>query len=383
MAKRPGLLLGSLVFPLSRTTNTIGRTDRGAEIHPDIDVSPLGGGRQISRRHAEIERRGDHFYLRDVGSQLGTLVNGETLRDGEWQLREGDAITFGAVTFTFSTGCEWPKGLVAEWESGESDSDTTVLPVGLPLAAQLPQALRDGHLLLHYQPQVDLATGEVSSVEALIRWDHPEWGMVAPDSYISLAEDSGFIRVLTTYALKEAAGAVAKLRLDGMKTLVGVNLSVLDLEDPSFGDRVTDVLSSSGTSAADFVLEVTERAVMLNPGVAIAMLDHLRSLGFTITIDDFGTGQSSLTYLKDLPAHEVKLDRSFSKQRTAREESIVTSAVEMAHALDMSVVAEGVEDESTVRFLRRVSCEKAQGYFFGKPEPLGAVDLAPRELPDV
>ncbi len=382
MTRGPGLLVDQIVFPLARSTIVIGRTDRGSNNYPDIDISPLGGGRLISRRHAEVGRRNGDFYLRDLGSRLGTIINGEPVADSEWKLDEGDAITIGSVTLLFSNDCDWPKDLVAEWEEkGVGDTTSTQLPRELPLIAQLPEALRDGQLMLHYQPQVELATGEVSSIEALIRWQHPERGMVAPERYISLAEDTGFIRVLSTFALKEAASAIEAWRKRGAGVTVGVNLSVKDLDDRAFGDRAVAAIGQTAVGPRDFTLEVTESAVMYNPGIAIAMLEHLRSLGFNIAIDDFGTGQSSLAYLKDLPANEVKLDKSFSIGMTEREEMIVNSAVQMAHGLEMTVVAEGVEDEATFRLLRNIGCEKGQGYYFGRAAPKESLDLSPRPVP--
>jgi EAL domain-containing protein (putative c-di-GMP-specific phosphodiesterase class I) len=362
-------------------TNVIGRADRASGIYPDIDISPLGGGRSISRKHAQVGRRGGSFYVRDLGSRLGTLLNGQPLGDEEHLLDEGDTVTIGGVTLTFSEHCEWPKGLTAEWENaGLNATTSTQLPTELPLIAQLPAALNDGHLLLHYQPQVYLDTGEIRSVEALIRWNHPELGSVAPERYISLAEDTGFVRVLSTFALTETAAAISEWNGRGVRLKVGVNLSVRDLEDPIFGDRIAEVLESTTATPSDFTLEVTESGVMLNPGRAIATLDHLRSLGFAISIDDFGTGQSSLTYLKDLPADEVKLDKSFFSPTAGVEEEIVGSAVQMAHGLGMVVVAEGVETEDAARFLRAIGCEKAQGYYFGKPVPKDEMDLRRRSL---
>lgn len=379
MGTGPGLVSGQIVFPLTRSRNVLGRTDRGSEIYPDIDISPLAGGTLISRRHAEIVHRDDDFFLRDLGSRLGTLVNGESTAGAERRLEEGDAITIGGLTLTFSRGCVWPDDLVAEWRREDARiTASTSLPSELPLITQLPSALQGGQVQLHFQPQVVLETGEIPSVEALIRWEHPELGKVSPERYISLAEDTGFIRILTSFALKEAAAAISQWRAAGIDVTVGVNLSVKDLEDPGFGERIGEAIDERDAHPRDFSLEVTEGAVMYNPGVAIATLDHLASLGFQVSIDDFGTGQSSLTYLKDLPAHEVKLDKSFSIGMSTRKRQIVTSAVELAHGLGLTVVAEGVEDEDSVRFLREIGCEKGQGYFFGRPVPKESLDLEPR-----
>ena len=381
MATGPGLVSGRIVFPLARTTSLIGRTDRASEIYPDIDISPLGGGRNVSRRHAEVIRQNERFHVRDLASKLGTLVNGETLGTGSHELSDGDAVTIGDVTLTFSSEIEWPEGLIPDWEASQSAVSTETQPAAvLPLIAQLPDALRNGELLLHYQPQIDLATGEVGGLESLLRWKHPEMGMVEPDSYITLAEDTGFIRVVTGFVLQQAATDLAEWRRDGVTVRVGVNLSVLDLQDPTLVERVTEVLDGSGLQPSDLVLEATETAVMFDPGVALATLTQLRLQGFRIAIDDFGTGQSSLAYLKDLPAQEVKLDKSFSSHLEERERTIIAASVQLAHDLKMTVVAEGVEDEATASFLREIGCDRGQGYFFGKPAPKDEVDFEPRTL---
>ena len=329
-----------------------------------------------------MSRQEEAFYLRDLGSQLGTLVNGEPIGSEEHALKEGDAVTIGDATLRFSLECQWPEGLTAEWERDAASSSTeTTNAVGLPLMAQLPEALRGGQLLLHYQPQVALDTGEIPTVEALIRWDHPTMGMIEPDRYVPLSEDTGFVRVLTTFAVTQAASALRKWRSHHDAAGVAINLSVQDLEDPAFGDRLAQAIESAGAKPKDFVLEVTERGVMSNPGVAIATLLQLRLLGFRITIDDYGTGQSSLAYLKDMPAHEIKLDKSFVGDAGEKEETIIGATVEMAHNLGIAVVAEGVEDERTARLVHRLDCDKAQGYYFGKPAPTEELDLTPRSLP--
>src|SRR5687767_6451067 len=179
MATGPGLISGKIVFPLARTVNLIGRTDRASNIFPDIDISPLGGGRNVSRRHAEVVRKEGCFLLRDLESKLGTLVNGEGPSDGSHELSDGDAVTIGDVTLTFSKECDWPEGLVPDWEASHSSMSTETQPAAIqPLMAQLPDALRNGELLLHYQPQIELATGAVVGLEALLRWEHPDLGMV-------------------------------------------------------------------------------------------------------------------------------------------------------------------------------------------------------------
>ncbi|MGH3117754.1 MAG: EAL domain-containing protein, partial [Gaiellales bacterium] len=347
MSKGPGLVVRKLVFPLARLSNVLGRTDRAAGIYPDVDFGPLGQGRAISRRHAEVTYRSGNLFIRDLGSRLGTYVNGEPLDgDAECALVEGDLVTIGEATLTFTEDADWPDGVVAEWwaaEEIEADSDATLLPGMLPLISQLPAGLRKGELVLYYQPQVVLQTGAVESVEALIRWKHPYRGLVEPDEFIPSAEETGFIRSVTTFALREAAEAARTLREEGAEISVGLNISVRDLEDPVFGERAVLAAKAAGITPDRLTLEVTESGVMSEPEATAETLGSLKELGFGICIDDFGTGQSSLSYLRRLPADEVKLDRSFSMNMTREDETIVGSAVRMAHDLGMTVCAEGVE----------------------------------------
>lgn len=379
MKQGPALIAGQIVIPITRTTTMIGRTDRAAGIHPDIDIAPLAGGLVVSRRHANLQRTKDGFVLSDLGSQAGTLVNGERIT-AEVVLNDGDTVTIGSATLRFSPASEWPEDLIPEWERDAVLSTSTQNPAGLPLIAQLPGALAEGQLVLHYQPQVSLVDGDVVGVEALIRWNHESMGAIAPDRYLSLAEDSGYIRVLTSFAVEQACQAVAKWRREGRDVHVAVNISVVDLEDPVFPDKVMSAVDDAGAMPSDLTLEVTETGMMLNPGIAIAATEHLASLGFRVAIDDFGTGRSSLAYLKDLPAQEVKLDKTFASSNE-RDNAIVRSTVELAHDLGMTVVAEGVESDAVVGLLRAAGCDRAQGYLFGEPCPWEDVDLEARRLP--
>jgi EAL domain-containing protein (putative c-di-GMP-specific phosphodiesterase class I) len=373
MSKGPGLVVRKLVFPLARLSNVLGRTDRAAGIYPDVDLGPLGQGRAISRRHAEVNYRSGNLFIRDLGSRLGTYVNGEPLEDdAECALVDGDLVTIGEATLTFTESADWPDGVAAEWWAGEHTeeaSDATLLPGMLPLIGQLPAGLRKGELLLYYQPQVVLETGAVESVEALIRWKHPYRGLVEPDAFIPSAEETGFIRSVTTFALREAAEAARTLQEEGADVSISLNVSVRDLEDPVFGDRAVLAAKSAGVPPQRLTLEVTESGVMSEPAAIAETLEGLKGLGFGICIDDFGTGQSSLSYLRRLPADEVKLDRSFSMNMTREDETIVRSAVRMAHDLGMTVCAEGVETKAVADRLRKLGCDRGQGFYFGRPAP--------------
>jgi EAL domain-containing protein (putative c-di-GMP-specific phosphodiesterase class I) len=376
----PALTFGKLVFPLARYINVLGRYDPATDTHPDIDLGPLGLGLSVSRRHAELVFQDGGFFARHLGGALGTSVNGEPLTDGEERaLVDRDTLTIGPVTLTLDLGCVWPAGLSAEWDGhGAGDSSTIVFTSTgtVRLVGQLPEALRAGELALHYQPQVDLATGEMHSVEALIRWRHPEHGMVSPDRFVPPAEDSGFIRHLTTFAIAEGAAQAYAWRAAGTPLSVSVNVSVRDLEDRAFTARVVEAVEASGAAVGDMLLEVTESAVMANADDAIAVMGELRKAGFRFGIDDFGAGESSLVYLSRLPVDEVKIDRALSMALTARNEAIVRGAITMAHDLGLTTVAEGIEDAETAARLRDLGCDKGQGYYFGRPGPAGELALA-------
>jgi EAL domain-containing protein (putative c-di-GMP-specific phosphodiesterase class I) len=364
---------GKLVFPLARARNVLGRYDPASGVHPDIDLAPLGLGTSASRRHAEIAYRDGGFVARDLGSQLGTSVNGEPLAPHvERPLADRDTLTVGPVTFTVALDTAWPAGLRAEWDTadGEASSTSVFASAGtVMLVGQLPRALRSGELGLHYQPQVMLDTGEVPSVEALIRWTHPEQGMVSPETFVPPAEDSGFIRNLTTFALAEGANQSRAWREAGLKIAVSINVSVRDLEDPQFSARVMETVDAAGAEPTDLLLEVTESAVMANAENAVTVMDELCEAGFRVGIDDFGAGESSLGYLSRLPVNEVKIDKAFALDLSARNAKIVKGAAAMAHDLGLVVVAEGIEDEATAERLRDLGCDKGQGYHFGHPAP--------------
>jgi EAL domain-containing protein (putative c-di-GMP-specific phosphodiesterase class I) len=379
MGTGPALVYGRLVFPLARFRNTLGRVDTTTGEHPDIDLAPLGLGLSVSRKHTEVEFIGSGFVARDLGSRLGTFVNGEPLVPGaERQLHDGDTLTIGAITLTFAPAHPWPDGVSAEWEEEPTGPGTLVGSVSgtVQLVGQLPHALQAGELVMHYQPQAVLTTGAIDSVEALIRWRHPEQGLVSPAKFVPSAEDSGFIRHLTTFALAAGAAQSRAWRDTGRALSVSVNVSVRDLEDRHFLERVLEAVRAAGSEPEDLMLEVTESAVMAEPDAALAVMGSVRDAGFRFGIDDFGAGESSLGYLSRLPVDEVKLDQAFARDLTDRNVTIVRSAITMAHELGLTVVAEGVETEGVAQQLRDLGCDKGQGWFFGRPVPADDLRLS-------
>lgn len=232
----------------------------------------------------------------------------------------------------------------------------------------------DTQLLLHYQPQVDLRTGTVVGVEALVRWQHPRLGLLLPGDFLDVVERTGRMGALTTVVLTQAARQSQVWRDDGIHLRTAVNLSAASLSDPDL--QVTlDHLVRHGMVAATTVLEITETVLTEDPLRAVDTLQQLRDKGFDISIDDYGTGYSSLSYLADLPATEVKLDRSFTRRLLTepRVRHIVAGTVELAHRLGLRVVAEGVEDEETLRELWTLGVDETQGYLHSRPLAAGVL----------
>jgi len=229
--------------------------------------------------------------------------------------------------------------------------------------------------VLHYQPQVELATGRVVGVEALARWAHPQYGLLGPDAFVQAAEETGLIGRLTQYVLDTALGQCARWRDDGLSLRVAVNLSVRNLLDPGLVDDVRTALRRHGLDATALELEITEGSAMVDPRRSIQVLAALRELGVALSVDDYGTGHSSLAYLQRLPVDRLKIDRSLIAGLLDDEPStaIVRSTIDLARHLGLDVVAEGVEDDATLRALARMACHSAQGYGLGRPAPADAV----------
>jgi diguanylate cyclase (GGDEF)-like protein len=248
----------------------------------------------------------------------------------------------------------------------------------LSLLTELRQALERGELRFFLQPQVDLRSGRVSGVEALLRWQHPRRGLLAPMEFIPFAERTGFVRRITGWVLEEAArhwhGLQPAGAADGAPPVrIAVNLSVRDLLDLEMPQRMAELLERHAIPAQGLCLEITEGAMMDDPQRTEAILGRLAALGLRLSIDDFGTGYSSLAYLKRLPVHELKIDKSFviGMRASGDDATIVRSTIDLAHNLGLQVVAEGVEDAGLYRKLHALDCDEAQGYHLGRPMPAG------------
>jgi EAL domain-containing protein (putative c-di-GMP-specific phosphodiesterase class I) len=241
----------------------------------------------------------------------------------------------------------------------------------LSLMSGLRKAVDEDELVLFYQPKIALRGGSELHAEALVRWRHPTRGLVSPVEFIAFAEQTGYIRAITQWVMAHAIAQCSAWRADDLAMNVSINISARDLVDLELPDRVEALLHKHGCAAQWVTLEITESAILDDPDHAIDNLRRLHSLGCRLAIDDYGTGYSSLAYLKRLPVNELKIDRSFvmGMVSDASDAVIVRSTIDLAHNMGLSVVAEGVEDEATLRRLRELGCDMVQGYHLSRPLP--------------
>jgi diguanylate cyclase (GGDEF)-like protein len=239
----------------------------------------------------------------------------------------------------------------------------------LALGAQLRRAIEHGEIVVHYQPKADFASGEITGVEALVRWEHAERGLLGPDLFIPLAEQTGLIRPLTTHVLNSALEQCKHWRARGRMLSVAVNITGRDLLDQRFAEEVKDLLRKWDVPPSSLELEITENTVLTDPTRARSILATLGEFGVRLAIDDFGSGNSSLGYLKRLPISVLKIDKSFVLQMHTNDDdaAIVRSTIDLGHNLGLKVVAEGVSSVSAWNRLRLLGCDVAQGYYLGKP----------------
>lgn len=244
----------------------------------------------------------------------------------------------------------------------------------LALVSELERALTGNELVLHYQPKIDLRSGRTTGLEALVRWVHPTRGLIVPDAFMPLAERTALINPLTQLLVAAAIRDAQSLAQQGLPLEVAVNLSAKSLYDPEFCRGLLALVHAAGFPVSQLTFEITETAIASDPARARAGLAELRDAGIHLAMDDFGVGQSSLTYLKDLPITKMKIDKSFVMEfDEPRNAAIVRSAVDMARNLGLSVTAEGVEHEATYDALRAMGCDVGQGYFFSRPLAMDAL----------
>jgi diguanylate cyclase (GGDEF)-like protein len=294
----------------------------------------------------------------DVHASIGIALAPENARNAEDLLRRADMAMRAAKRS--ATGYSAYTSAIDQYE-----------PHRLTLMGELSSAIDHDELALFYQPKVSFKTNQIVGVEALLRWQHPERGMITPDQFIPLAEKTGAIQRLTEWVVKNAVRQAAAWRRAGYRFSVSLNLSVRNLLEPSFPNHVLAILNGDGDHADAITMEITESALMADPAKARNVLMFLSRHGFRFSIDDFGTGYSSLAYLKHLPVSEIKIDKLFVSRlmSDADTAAIVRSTIELGHNLALSVTAEGVEDQETWNILGALGCDEAQGYFMSKPLP--------------
>ncbi len=294
----------------------------------------------------------------DVEASIGVAVLGEHAHDAGVLLQRADL----ALAHARSHGSR-----IEVYSPRMERSDAA----RLKLLGEVRGALAAGEFTLHYQPKVDLRTRRITGVEALVRWRHPELGLLSPDRFIGLIEQTSLIGPLTMNVLDQALSQAVAWRRRGIVLEIAVNLSARNLVDPELPERVSSLLRERGVPAEQLVIEVTESAAMADPDRGVRVLEALRGLGAGVAIDDFGTGNASIEYLAELPATELKIDRAFVTDILAseRDRAIVRSTIDLARNLGLTVVAEGIEDEGTLEFLAREGCAMGQGFYFSRPLP--------------
>ncbi|MHB8747405.1 MAG: putative bifunctional diguanylate cyclase/phosphodiesterase, partial [Gammaproteobacteria bacterium] len=244
--------------------------------------------------------------------------------------------------------------------------------------AHLRQALARQEFILHYQPKVNLGTGRITGAEALLRWLHPQWGVVLPERFVAIAEDCGLIVSIGRWVLREACAQAKRWQDAGLKpAAVAVNISAVEFRHKDFVAGVRTILNETGLAPGCLELEITESVLMRDAASSTAILQQLKKTGVQLAVDDFGTGYSSLSYLTQFPIDTLKIDQSFVQDiglANDNEGVIVSAVIAMGTSLKQRVVAEGVEDQVQLAFLKAQNCEEGQGYFFSRP--LGAEQFA-------
>jgi diguanylate cyclase (GGDEF)-like protein/PAS domain S-box-containing protein len=299
-----------------------------------------------------------------VGCSMGASLFPQDGHDAETLLKKADVAMYRAKDLGRNT---------FQFFQPEMNANASAR---MNMERRLRRALRDNEFLLHYQPQVDIVTGRIVGMEALVRWRDPEVGLVPPSSFIPVAEESGLIGQLTEWVLREACGQNKAWQDEGLPPArVSVNLSAREFHQRNIAQLVTRVLEETGLAPKYLELELTESTIMRNAEEAVTMLTDLHALGIGLAIDDFGTGYSSLSYLKRFPVDRLKIDRSFVSDigASSDDETITSAIIALAHSLELQVIAEGVETSAQLDFLRARACDEMQGYYFAKPMPRDAI----------
>ncbi len=344
-----------------RRTDTIARLggDEFAILLPA--VSDLARARRVAERiAAAVERSLDvvEGLSLEVGLSIGIALYPDHADEGQKLLQAADVAMY--------TAKQAHSGVVLYDPSNDHNSVRQ-----LTLTGELRKAIENDDLSFHFQPKIDLESLRIVSLEALVRWQHPEHGDVPPDEFVRHAEQTGLIEPLTHWAFETALAAVADWRRRDFGLGIAINLSTRNLHEKALPEQLARSLAKWSVEPAWITLEITESAIMVDPESALRVVERIHDLGVRLSIDDFGTGYSSLAYLKRLPVDELKIDKSFVMQMTENESDsvIVRSTVDLAHNLGLAVVAEGVECDQHVGLLHSLGCDLGQGYHFSHPLP--------------
>jgi diguanylate cyclase (GGDEF)-like protein/PAS domain S-box-containing protein len=305
-----------------------------------------------------------------VRASVGIAMYPEHGRDSETLVRRADVAMYSAKS----------RGIGHEVYVATRDGHSRAR---LALVGELPAAIESGEIVVHFQPKFDLQSGALDSAEALVRWEHPQLGRLGPGAFLPLAEQTGLMRALTLRVLDEALAQCARWRAEGLDLTVAVNLGTANLLDAGLPVDVVTLLADHGVDPSRLQLEITETIVAADPVRVIAIMNRLRALGVTLSLDDFGTGSSSLAYLRELPVQELKIDKSFilGLEDDPQAATIVQTIVELGHNLGLRCVGEGIETEHVYRLLADLGCDYGQGFLMGRPMPAGELTALARGEP--
>jgi diguanylate cyclase (GGDEF)-like protein/PAS domain S-box-containing protein len=338
----------------------------------DVADAAVAAGRLMNAMTAEFVVRGHSL---SIGSSVGISIFPEHGADGETLIKNADAAMYTAKESGRNNSRFFTENMNAR------AMERLTLENGLRLA--LPQK----ELFLVYQPQIDIVSGKIIGLEALLRWQHPELGLVPPDKFIRIAENSGVILPIGEWVLRTACSQVRKWQDEGLPAVtIAVNVSAIQFRQEGFCGLIRRVLDETGLAPQYLELELTETLLLANADVMLSVVEELRSMGLTLAIDDFGTGYSSFSYLRQFQVSKLKIDRVFIRDIAVNPDdaAITTAIISMAKSLRLKVIAEGVENEEQMAFLRAHQCDEIQGYYFSKPLAVDKVaDKLRGDHPDV
>jgi diguanylate cyclase (GGDEF)-like protein len=356
---------------LQRGTDTVARLG-GDEFAVLLPADGIDGAKLVARKIVEIlsEPLTIEGHLVDVGASIGIAAYPQHGEDADLLMRRADVAMYSA------------KRAGSGFEVYDSRHDRNT-PARLSLLGELRQAVEQDQLSLLFQPRIGLGERMGHSAEALLRWHHPERGVVLPERFVPFCEQTGYIKAVTRWVLTSVFRQCAAWRARGIELRVSVNISARDLHTPDFPRSLAEIAAAHGMTPQAIALEVTESAVMEDPAHALEILERLHAMGVRLAIDDFGTGYSSLAYLKRLPVDELKIDKSFviGLVRDRDDAAIVRATIDLAHHMGLVVTAEGVEEASVLETLRRLGCDLAQGDHISPPVPAAALERWIRQEP--